>query len=148
LRRRRRARILARRNRLGSKAVQDVVLVLRTMGPEQFFLALVFLAAYSLALGEFAPARARMVAAATAAGAAAAFAALSAPWEAAVVLLAFAFVFLALFSAVAWLLWQATAARDLRAGDQAPAAKVPRAAAASSSRSRKSAPILNSPAAE
>jgi hypothetical protein len=141
-------RILSRRDRIGSKGVQDVVLVLKTMGPEQLFLALVFLAAYSLALGEFAPRRARVVAGATTLCAAAAFAALSAPWEAAVVLLAFAFVFLALFSAVAWLLWRATAEREARASDQALAANLPRAAAAVSSRSRKSAPILNSPAAE
>ena len=45
----------------------DVVLVLRTMGSEQLFLALVFLASYSLALGEFATARGRVIAAATAA---------------------------------------------------------------------------------
>ena len=53
----------------------DVVQVLRTMGSEQLFLALVFLASYSLALGEFATARGRVIAAATACAAAAGFAA-------------------------------------------------------------------------
>ena len=127
--------------------MQDVVLVLRTMGPEQLFLALVFLAGYALALGEFATGRARVVAVASALASAAAFAVLSTPWEAGLVLLGFAFVGLALFSAGAWLLWQATAADAAGAADQALAAKLPRAVATPSSRSRKSAPILNSPAA-
>ena len=39
--------------------MRDVVEIARTMGPEQLFLALVFLASYSLALGEFATARGR-----------------------------------------------------------------------------------------
>ena len=40
--------------------MRDVVEIARTMGPEQLFLALVFLASYSLALGEFATARGRL----------------------------------------------------------------------------------------
>jgi len=128
--------------------MREVVQVLRTMGPEQLFLALVFLAGYALAIGEFATARGRLVASGTAVFAAATFAALSRPWEAGVVLLGFAFVGLALFSALTWALWHATAAREARALDQALAAKLPRAVAASSARSRNTAPILNSPAAE
>jgi hypothetical protein len=132
----------------GSRAMRDVVEVLRTMGPEQLFLALVFLAGYSLAIGEFATARGRLVASGAALCAAATFAALSRPWEAGLVLLGFAFVGLALFSALAWGLWRVTAARDARVIDQELAANLPRVVATSSARSRNSAPILNSPAAE
>ena len=128
--------------------MRDVVQVLRTMGSEQLFLALVFLAGYSLAIGEFTTARARLVAIGTALCAAAGFAAFSTPWEAGVVLLGFAFVGIALFSALAWVLWQATLARDARSTDQELAANLPRVAATSSARSMNTAPILNSPAAE
>ena len=128
--------------------MRDVVQVLRTMGPEQLFLALVFLAGYSLAIGEFTGARARLVAISTAAGAAAGFAAFSSPWEAGVVLLGFGFVGVALFSVLAWTLWAAMSARDPRAAAQGVAAKLPRVLATSSSRSRNKVPILNSPAAE
>jgi hypothetical protein len=127
--------------------MRDVVQVLRTMGPEQLFLALVFLAGYSLALGEFATARGRLIAATTALVAATGFAAFSHPWEAGVVLLGFGFVGVAVFSGAAWMLWIA-AARDAGALDQELAANAPIAVAAASSRSRNTAPILNSPAAE
>ena len=63
-------------------------------------------------------------------------------------LLGFAFVGVALFSGVVWMLWMAAAARDSHAGGQELAANLPRVLATVSSRSRKSAPILNSPAAE
>jgi len=125
----------------------DVVQVLRTMGSEQLFLALVFLASYSLALGEFATARGRVIAAATAFAAAGGFAAFSHPWEAGIVLLGFAFVGVALFTGTAWMLWRA-APHDGAFADQELAVNAPIAIAASSSRPRKSAPILNSPAAE
>jgi hypothetical protein len=125
----------------------DVVQVLRTMGSEQLFLALVFLASYSLALGEFATARGRVIAAATACGAAAGFAAFSHPWEAGVVLLGFAFVGVALFTGTAWMLWMA-APREGAAANQELAVNAPIAVAAASSRPRNTAPILNSPAAE
>jgi hypothetical protein len=125
----------------------DVVLVLRTMGSEQLFLALVFLASYSLALGEFATARGRVIAAATACAAAAGFAAFSQPWEAGVVLLGFAFVGVALFTGAAWMLWMATP-REGGAAAQELAVSAPIAVAAASSRPRNTAPILNSPAAE
>ena len=127
----------------------DVVQVLRMMGSEQLFLALVFLASYSLALGEFATAWARVVAAATACAAAAGFAAFSHPWEAGVVLLGFAFVGVALFTGIAWMLWMATPREGVAAAaDQELAVSVPIAVATSSSRPRNTAPILNSPAAE
>jgi hypothetical protein len=128
--------------------MREVVQVLGAMGSEQLFLALVFLIAYSLAIGEFATARARLIAIGTAFVAAAGFAAFSSPWEAGVMLLGFAFVGLALFSAATWVLWQAMAAREPRASGQEPAANLPRVVATASSRSRNTAPILNSPAAE
>jgi hypothetical protein len=128
--------------------MRDVVEIARTMGPEQLFLALVFLASYSLALGEFATARGRFWAVVSGLVAAGAFAALSHPWEGGVVLVACASVGMALFSATAWALSVATTERAPRAAAQAPAANLPRARAVSSSRSVKNAPILNSPAAE
>lgn len=128
--------------------MREVVQVLRTMGPEQLFLALVFLASYSLAIGEFATARARVVAIATALCTAAGFAAFSRPWEAGVMLLGFAFVGVAAFSGAAWMLWSAALAREPRFAVQDAAANLSRAPAAVSSRSRNTAPILNSPAAE
>ena len=128
--------------------MRDVVEIARTMGPEQLFLALVFLASYSLALGEFATARGRLWAVVSGLVAAGAFAALSHPWEAGVVLVACASVGMALFSATVWALSVATIERAPRAVDQAPVANAPRARAVPSSRSVKNAPILNSPAAE
>ena len=88
--------------------MRDVVEIARTMGPEQLFLALVFLASYSLALGEFATARGRLWAVVSGLVAAGAFAALSHPWEAGVVLVACASVGMALFSATVWALSVAT----------------------------------------
>jgi hypothetical protein len=128
--------------------MREVVEIARTMGPEQLFLALVFLASYSLALGEFATARARLWAILAGLVAAGAFAALSHPWEGGIVLVACASVGMGLFSASAWALSVATTERAPRAAAQAPAANLPRARAVSSSRSVKNAPILNSPAAE
>ena len=128
--------------------MREVVEIARTMGPEQLFLALVFLASYSLALGEFATARGRLWAIVSGLVAAGAFAALSHPWEGGIVLVACASVGMALFSATAWALSVATTERAPRAATQAPAANLPRARAVSSSRSVKNAPILNSPAAE
>jgi hypothetical protein len=146
--------------------MRDVVGILRTMGPEQLFLALVFLAGYALALGEFATARGRVVASVTALIAAAGFAALSNPWEGGIVLLGFASVGMALFSGAAWTLWLATTSRaspivlavplpvpvavavDSVEADQSAAANLARTRATSAGRSRNSAPILNSPGAE
>ena len=128
--------------------MRDVVEIARTMGPEQLFLALVFLASYSLALGEFATARGRFWAVVSGLVAAGAFAALSHPWEGGVVLVACASVGMALFSATVWALSVATTERAPRAAAQAPVANLPRTRAVPSSRSVTNAPILNSPAAE
>ena len=128
--------------------MRDVVEIARTMGPEQLFLALVFLASYSLALGEFATARGRLWAVVSGLVAAGAFAALSHPWEGGIVLVACASVGMALFSATVWALSVATTERAPRALAQAPVANLARARAVPSSRSVKNAPILNSPAAE
>jgi hypothetical protein len=128
--------------------MRDVVEIARTMGPEQLLLALVFLASYSLALGEFATARGRLWAVLSGLVAAGAFAALSHPWEAGIVLVACASVGMALFSATVWALSVATIERAPRAVAQTPATNLPRARAVPSSRSVKNAPILNSPAAE
>jgi hypothetical protein len=128
--------------------MRDVVEIARTMGPEQLLLALVFLASYSLALGEFATARGRLWAVLSGLVAAGAFAALSHPWEAGIVLVACASVGMALFSATVWALSVATIERAPRAVAQTPATNLARARAVPSSRSVKNAPILNSPAAE
>ena len=128
--------------------MRDVVEIARTMGPEQLFLALVFLASYSLALGEFATARGRLWAVVFGLAAAIAFSALSHPWEGGIVLIACASVGMALFSATVWALSVATSERAPRVVAQAPVANLARARAVSSSRSVKNAPILNSPAAE
>ena len=128
--------------------MRDVVEIARTMGPEQLFLALVFLACYSLALGTFATARGRLWAVVSGLVAAGVFSALSHPWEAGIVLVACAAVGMALFSATVWALSVATIERAPRAVDQVPVANSPRARAVPSSRSVKNAPILNSPAAE
>lgn len=129
--------------------MRDVVEIAKTMGPEQLLLALVFLASYALALGEFATARGRAWAVGTGLVAAAGFAAFSNPWPAGVVLVACASVGMGLFSAAVWALSLATMPRAPRAAVvQVPVANLPRARAVPSSRSVKTAPILNSPAAE
>jgi hypothetical protein len=131
------------------RGMREVVEILNTMGPEQLFLALVYLGCHTLALGELATARGRLVAIVVALGAAFAFAALSTAWQAAVVLLAMASVGIALFAAAAWALWLASASRGRTArASYESAANLPRAAAATASRSVKTAPILNSPLAE
>jgi hypothetical protein len=128
--------------------MREVVEVVRTMGPEQLLLALVYLSGYSLALGEFATARGRRVAAAAAVCAAAGFALMSNPWEGGVVLVGFASVGLAMFSASVWMIWRAATPRLVLTPPQEPAANLPRTLATSSARSTNTAPILNSPAAE
>jgi hypothetical protein len=128
--------------------MREVVEVARTMGPEQLFFALVYLSGYSLALGEFATARGRLVAAAAAFFAAAGFAALSSSWEAGVVLVGFASVGVGLFSGASWAIWRATEPALVPAAPQDPAANLVRTWATSSARSTNTAPILNSPAAE
>jgi hypothetical protein len=128
--------------------MRDVLESARTMGPEQLFLVLVFLAGYALALGEFASARGRAWAVSGAATAAIAFTALCTPWEAGVVLVAFGTVAMGVFSAAVWGLSAATTVRAPAADAQASAANLPRTRATSSARPVNTAPILNSPAAE
>ena len=128
--------------------MREVVEIAKTMGPEQLFLALVFLGCYALALGEFASVRGRVVAAGTGLCAAAGFAAFSSPWEVGVVLVACASVGMGLFSGVVWMLWAATTPLASLKVDQEFAVNFSRASATSSARSVKTAPILNSPAAE
>ena len=129
--------------------MRDVVEIAKTMGPEQLLLALVFLASYALALGEFATVRGRVWAVVTGLLAGAGFAAFSNPWPGGVMLVACASVGMGLFSATVWALSLATMPRVARvAAAQAPVANLPRARAVPSSRSVKTAPILNSPAAE
>ena len=81
--------------------MREVVEILNTMGPEQLFLALVYLGCHTLALGELATSRGRLVAVVAALGAAFGFAVLSPAWQAAVILLAMASVGIALFAAPA-----------------------------------------------
>ncbi len=128
--------------------MRDVVEIAKTMGPEQLFLALVFLASYALAIGEFATARGRLWAVAMGLGAACGFAAFSDPWEGGIVLAACASVGMGLFSAAVWALSLAMTPRAPRLPAQAPVTNLTRTRAAPSSRSVKTAPILNSPAAE
>ena len=140
--------------------MREVVEIVKAMGPEQLLFALVFLAGYALALGEFASARGRLYAAASSLAAAAGFAALSHPWEAGIVAMGFGSVGMGLFSATAWALSRATSSLPVgRAGrsrspvapvddDQLPLANLARTRATSSPRSVNTAPILNSPGAE
>lgn len=128
--------------------MREVVAVVRAMGPEQLFLALVYLSGYSLAIGEFATARGRRIAVFAALGAAAGFAILSNPWEGGVVLVGIASVGLAIFSAAAWMIWRATTPRLVLASAQDPSANLARTRPTLSSISTNTAPILNSPAAE
>jgi hypothetical protein len=126
----------------------EVVEVARTMGPEQLFFALVYLSGYSLALGEFATARGRLIAAAAAFFAAAGFAVLSSSWAAGVVLVGFASVGVGLFSGASWAIWRAAEPAPVPVAPQDPAANLARTWATSSARSTNTVPILNSPAAE
>jgi heme A synthase len=129
--------------------MRELVEILNTMGPEQLFLALVYLGCHTLALGELATSRGRLVAVMIALGASAGFATLSPSWPAAVILLAMASVGIALFAAAAWALWLASASRARAARESyESAANLPRTAAAVVSRSVKTAPILNSPLAD
>lgn len=129
--------------------MREVVEVLNTMGPEQLFLALVYLGCHTLALGELATTRGRLAAIVVGVGAALVFAALSASWPAAVILLATASIGIALFAAAAWALWAASASRAGASRERYGSAEnLPRAAATAASRSVKTAPILNSPLAE
>jgi hypothetical protein len=75
------------------------------MSPEQCFLGFVFIGSYAVAVGELAHSRWRRIAALIAFASAASCAALSDPWEQGVILIALAFVGMALFAAFVWGLW-------------------------------------------
>jgi hypothetical protein len=85
-----------------------VVASLARMGMGQVLLASVLLGSYALALGQFAGTRGHPVTIATAILAAAGFVALSEPWEAGVILIAFVPVSMCLFAGAAWTLWKMT----------------------------------------
>src|SRR5450755_3426574 len=72
-----------------SEKMGPVATSLATIGTTQVLLASVFLGSYALALGKFAGTHGRLIATATAVLSAAGFIALSNPWEAGVILLAF-----------------------------------------------------------
>ena len=85
---------------------------LAAMGTEQLLLALIFLASYALALGQFAEGRLRAGVIGAAVCAAIGFVALSHPWEAGVILLAGAPVGMGLFTGTAWTLWKISAGKS------------------------------------
>ena len=121
----------SRSEQLGDAEMGPVAESLATMGMEQVLLAIVFVGSYALALGEFAGARGRLVAVASALLAAAGFAAFSHPWEAGVILVASVPVGMGLFAGAAWMLWAVATWRVRRAirVELAPVQRAPRRAA-------------------
>jgi len=89
--------------------------ILETMGQEQFFLAFVFIGSYAVAVGELAHSRWRRVAVLVAFASAATCVALSDPWEQGVILIALAFVGMALFAGFVWGLWTVATWRERQA---------------------------------
>ncbi len=85
---------------------------LAAMGTGQLLLFLIFLASYALALGRLAGARARLFAMGVALCTAVGFVVLSSPWEAGVILLAWAPIGMGLFAGTAWTLWKVTTNRS------------------------------------
>jgi len=88
-----------------------VVASLARMGMGQVLLAGVLLGSYALALGQFAGTRGHLVTITTAILAAAGFVALTEPWEAGVILIAFVPVSMGFFAGAAWTLWKVTSRR-------------------------------------
>lgn len=88
-----------------------VVASLAQMGIGQLLLASVLLGSYALALGQFVGARGHLITIATAVLAAAGFVALSEPWEAGVILIAFVPLGVGMFAGAAWILWKSTSPR-------------------------------------
>jgi len=88
--------------------MEPVVASLARMGMGQVLLASVLLGSYALALGQFVGARGHLVTIATAILAAAGFVALSEPWEAGMILIAFVPISMGLFAGAAWILWKIT----------------------------------------
>jgi hypothetical protein len=95
-----------------AREMESIVTAVQAMGTGQVLLASAFLGCYSMALGEFAGPRARLVAIVTAIFAAVGFVALGDPWEASVILLALAPLGMGLFAAAAWALSKVTAGRS------------------------------------
>ena len=85
--------------------MSDTAQILEAMSPEQCLLAFVFIGSYAVAVGELADSRWRRIAAMIGFASAACCAALSDPWEQGVILVALAFVGMALFAAFVWGLW-------------------------------------------
>ena len=108
--------------------------ILEAMGPEQFFLAFIFIGSYAVAVGELAHARGRRIAALIAFASATACAALSDPWEQGVILIALAFVGMALFAGVVWGLWAVASRHERQAA--VPAAAPPASVVAPAARER------------
>jgi hypothetical protein len=78
---------------------------LQAMGVEQYLMAFVFLASYSLALSQFIGSRGRLYAALAAVVSAIAFARFTDPWENGVLVIAFTLVAMGLFAGTVWALW-------------------------------------------
>jgi hypothetical protein len=95
--------------------MKDTAQILEAMGAEQCFLAFVFIGSYAVAVGELAHARGRRIAALIAFVSAASCAALSDPWEQGVILIAIAFVGMALFAGFVWGLWTVATWRERQA---------------------------------
>ena len=115
--------------------MESIVTAVQTMGTGQVLLASAFLGCYSMALGEFAGPRARLIAIVAAIFAAVGFVALGDPWEASVILLALAPLGMGLFAAAAWALSKVTAGRSRPAPVLAPAPAVPAASTRATSAS-------------
>jgi len=100
--------------------------ILEAMGPEQYFLAFIFIGSYAVAVGELAHARWRRMAALIGFASAVACTALSDPWEQGVILIALAFVGMALFAGLVWGVWAVATRRERQAAAlaEAPAATV------------------------
>ena len=78
---------------------------LEAMGVEQYLMAFLFLACYSLALSQFCGRKGRTYAAAGALLGAAGFVRFTVPWENGVLVVAFALITIGGFAAAVWGLW-------------------------------------------
>lgn len=92
--------------------MSDTGQILEAMGPEQYFLAFIFIGSYAVAVGELAHARWRRMAALIGFASATACAALSDPWEQGVILIALTFVGMALFAGFVWGVWAVATRRE------------------------------------
>ncbi len=78
---------------------------LQSLGVEQYLLAFLFLASYSMALGHFRTGRGRMCSLACTFAAAIAFTAFTDPWEHGILLVVLALVGMGFFGAAVWAMW-------------------------------------------